>query len=83
MELVESAVQLVESMLAAVIERLPEVDPDILFVGEVVANIQSDRTIMKVDDVVQRTGIHIRKLQRLFDCYVGVSPKWVIAVSAA
>ncbi|TVX93712.1 helix-turn-helix domain-containing protein [Paenibacillus agilis] len=78
MESIESAVQLVESMLAAVIERLPEVEPDMLFVSEAVANIQSDRTIMKVDDVVQRTGLHIRKLQRLFDRYVGVSPKWVI-----
>ncbi|MBD8499203.1 helix-turn-helix domain-containing protein [Paenibacillus arenosi] len=78
MESLESAVQLVESRLAAVIERLPGIDSDMLLVSELVANIQADRSMMKVDDVVQRTGMHIRKLQRLFDRYVGVSPKWVI-----
>jgi AraC-like DNA-binding protein len=40
--------------------------------------IIDDPDITKVNDLVERTGVNKRKLQRLFIQYVGVSPKAVI-----
>ena len=40
--------------------------------------MMADREITRVADVVSRTGIGERRLQRLFAEYVGASPKWVI-----
>jgi AraC-like DNA-binding protein len=37
-----------------------------------------DRTLVRVDDLVDRHGMNKRTLQRLFARYVGVRPKWVI-----
>lgn len=58
--------------------RLPEPDPRVALAGRLVELIVSDREILKVDHVVERHGVNKRVLQRLFDRYVGVSPKWVI-----
>ena len=43
-----------------------------------VARIEQDRTIIKVDDLIGETTFTKRTLQRLFHQYIGVSPKWVI-----
>ncbi|MGF9914411.1 helix-turn-helix domain-containing protein [Paenibacillus ehimensis] len=59
-------------------ERLPAPDDNVSLVSDIVSLIRNDRTIVKVDDAVRQTGVHKRTLQRLFDRYVGVSPKWVI-----
>ena len=40
--------------------------------------IAGDRDITKVEDLVERYGLNVRAVQRLFAKYVGVSPKWVI-----
>jgi AraC-like DNA-binding protein len=40
--------------------------------------VATDRDITRVDHLVQAFGLGARKLQRLFDEYVGVSPKWII-----
>jgi len=40
--------------------------------------IAGDRDVTKVEDLVERYGLNVRALQRLFAKYVGVSPKWVI-----
>jgi AraC-like DNA-binding protein len=53
-------------------------DPRVPRVNQVVADIMEDRAITRVDQVVERTGIGTRRLQRLFADYVGVSPKWVV-----
>jgi AraC-like DNA-binding protein len=37
-----------------------------------------DRSISRVDDVTERFNLGPRTLQRLFQRYVGVSPKWVL-----
>jgi AraC-like DNA-binding protein len=58
--------------------RLPQPDKTIALAGELVERILQDRDIKTVDDLVDRTGIGKRSLQRLFNEYVGVSPKWVI-----
>ncbi|MED4899586.1 helix-turn-helix domain-containing protein, partial [Brevibacillus porteri] len=47
-------------------------------ISEIVRMIQADRSVLKVEDAVQLTGMNMRTMQRLFDRYVGVSPKSVI-----
>jgi AraC-like DNA-binding protein len=69
--------------LVAVAERhlrahWPEPDPEIDTVKRIVSALLYDRTITRVDDVSTRFGIPSRTLQRLFERYVGVSPKWVL-----
>lgn len=58
--------------------RLPERDENVVEVDRIVETIERDRDITKVDDLVNRFGLGMRTLQRLFSRYVGVSPKWVI-----
>jgi AraC-like DNA-binding protein len=40
--------------------------------------VRDDASIRKVEDILHRTGTTKRSLQRLFEQYVGASPKWVI-----
>lgn len=58
--------------------RWPEPDPHVELVGRVVQALLHDRTITRVDDVTRRFALSARTLQRLFQRYVGVSPKWVL-----
>lgn len=48
------------------------------FVDEVVAAIVDDHEITRVDQVARRFGVGVRTLQRRFEHYLGVGPKWVI-----
>ena len=59
-------------------ERMPEPDKTVALAGHLVEQILQDREIKTVDDLVERTSMGKRSLQRLFSEYVGVSPKWVI-----
>lgn len=59
-------------------ERLPEQDKNVELLNEIVTCIRMDRAITRVDDVVARFGMNKRSLQRLFNLYVGGSPKWLI-----
>lgn len=68
-------VELAEKILRP---KLPDKDENIIFVNRIIDRINEDRDIIKVDGVCRYFHINIRKLQRLFDQYVGVSPKWVI-----
>ncbi len=54
-------------------------DPTVAHVSGMVASIVADRSITTVDQLVARSGMGKRALQRLFERYVGVSPKWVIS----
>lgn len=58
--------------------RLPQPDDSVTLVQHIVERIIADRTITKVDDLAARFAINKRTLQRLFQQYVGVTPKWVI-----
>jgi len=71
----ERMVKRVETFLD---ERLPERDSNVELVSGMVKAIQDDRTVVKVEDAVSLTGMNKRTMQRLFDRYVGVSPKSVI-----
>jgi AraC-like DNA-binding protein len=59
-------------------ERLPEPDDTIALADQLVARILGEPDIKLVDDLVDRTGFSKRYLQRIFNDYVGASPKWVI-----
>ncbi|GAB2555631.1 helix-turn-helix domain-containing protein [Nocardia heshunensis] len=45
---------------------------------EIIAAMEHDPDLTRVDQVTDRFGIPIRTLQRLFRRYVGGSPKWVL-----
>ena len=71
----ELMVEQVENFL---LRHVPERDETITRINQIVDHIIADRSITKVDDVVAHFHINKRTLQRLFNQYVGVSPKWVI-----
>jgi AraC-like DNA-binding protein len=58
--------------------RWPPHDPQVELVGRIVAAMLHDPSISRVDQVTDRFGLTARTLQRLFQRYVGVSPKWVL-----
>jgi len=60
------------------LERLPEQDSNVVMVNEIIDMVIADRNITRVDELVSRLNMNKRSLQRLFNQYVGVSPKWVI-----
>ena len=73
------AVRLVDEFLRRhLTERQAPVDRNVRLAIALAALIRDDRSIVKVEDAVRRSGLHKRTLQRLFDRYVGVSPKGVI-----
>ncbi len=53
-------------------------DPTTDRVAGIVALAATDRTINTAEDLAGRSGLGLRALQRLFNDYVGASPKWVI-----
>jgi AraC-like DNA-binding protein len=58
--------------------RRPEPDKTIALVGQLVGQILENADIKTVNDLAIQTGIGKRSIQRIFNEYVGVSPKWVI-----
>lgn len=58
--------------------RLSTPDESIELADRLVTRILNEPEIGTVDDLVESTGIGKRSLQRIFNEYVGVSPKWVI-----
>ena len=67
--------QLAETFL---LQRLPPADGQVCRVSQLLARIEQDRQILTVEDVMQISGLDKRGLQRLFQKYVGIGPKWVI-----
>lgn len=65
----------IEGVLRA---KMPGPDARALEAEEIVALIDADADIVSVVRLSRRTGIGARTLQRLFETYVGVGPKWVI-----
>ncbi|MEO8275396.1 MAG: AraC family transcriptional regulator [Thermoanaerobaculia bacterium] len=58
--------------------RHPVPDDNIDLVSGIAERVAKDREIMRVEQLVQLSGLSVRALQRLFSEYVGVSPKWII-----
>jgi AraC-like DNA-binding protein len=72
---VAGAVALLETFL---LDRLPPADPKAQLARALVARILEDRSLTQAEAVAREAGLSLRSLQRLFQEYVGVSPKWVI-----
>lgn len=60
------------------LHHLPPVDPQVARVSGLLGRIAQDTAIVSVEDVLPLCGLNKRGLQRLFQKYVGASPKWVI-----
>jgi AraC-like DNA-binding protein len=52
---------------------------DYLLVLDVVSAMLRDRSLLRVAEVEEQCGVGTRTLQRLFEKYVGVTPKWVLS----
>lgn len=59
-------------------EILPERDENIVMINKIVERIIADRKIIRVDNLVDLFKQNKRQLQRLFNEYVGINPKWMI-----
>lgn len=53
-------------------------DPNIPKINKIVKQIETDKSILKVSDICQKFSLDERRLQRLFNKYIGISPKWII-----
>jgi AraC-like DNA-binding protein len=70
-----AAFELVDAFLT----RLnPSPTAELARISEIVGAIAGDRSITRVEMLVERFDTGLRQLQRVFRDYVGVSPKWVI-----
>lgn len=72
-----------EPEMVRIVERFlhrhaPPRDPVAEEVADMVAQIAATPDLTRVDDLADRLGAGVRRLQRLFAEYVGVGPKWVI-----
>lgn len=56
----------------------PKPDDDLALVSRIVRRILDERGLVGVDDVAAGSGVGLRRLQRLFRNYVGITPKWMI-----
>lgn len=63
---------------AALMTRMPDPAPRSELADRIVRGVMDDRAIIRVEQLSERTGLSVRQLQRLFQRYVGVTPKWVI-----
>ncbi len=60
------------------LERVPEPDDDALLVNRIVNEVEGDRDLLRVEQLADRFGIGIRRLQRLVGSHIGFTPKWLI-----
>jgi AraC-like DNA-binding protein len=54
-------------------------DDDYRLLLDVIAAMLVDRSLLRVAQVEEHCGVGTRTLQRLFERYVGVTPKWVLS----
>jgi AraC-like DNA-binding protein len=58
--------------------RLPPLDGTIVMLRDLVERMAVDRELQRVEQLAALAGMDLRRLQRLFRFYVGVTPKWVM-----
>ncbi|MFZ6731929.1 DUF6597 domain-containing transcriptional factor [Undibacterium sp. Ji42W] len=63
---------------AFLLHRLPPADEQVGRISDWLTRIEQDRNIITVEDVMAIAVMDKRSLQRLFQKYVGIGPKWVI-----
>ena len=67
-----------ETMEDLIRQRLPEPDEKAGLARRVVEFAEANLDLVSATSLAQAFGLGLRALQRLFDEYVGVSPKWAI-----
>ncbi|MFP3464275.1 helix-turn-helix domain-containing protein [Leifsonia sp. SIMBA_070] len=60
------------------LDTLPEPDDDARLVDRIVAAVETDRTLLRVEELADRFGMGVRHLQRLVVGHIGFGPKWLI-----
>lgn len=73
----ERQVRTMDDALAAI--RPDRTDPRYAHLLRIITDMLADRSLVSVAQVENRCGLPARALQRLFEHYVGVGPKWVLA----
>lgn len=68
------AVEAFESWL----DGLPEPDDDARLVDRIVAAVEADRELLRVEQLADRFDLGVRHLQRLVAGHIGFGPKWLI-----
>lgn len=71
----EDMIRVMDTLLLG---RLPNQDPNVVVLNELIDQIISHRELTTVKQLCQYAQMSMRTLQRAFNQYVGVSPKWVI-----
>jgi AraC-like DNA-binding protein len=71
----EARLALAENFLRA---RLPPADANVAVIDNLVARVIADRELTRVEQLAALAGLGTRALQRLFNDYVGITPKWMI-----
>jgi len=66
------------AMEAALLARVPERDARAEEAGRLVGEIAANPALTRVEALAERLDTTTRRLQRLFERYVGIGPKWVI-----
>jgi AraC-like DNA-binding protein len=59
-------------------QRAPRLDSAMELAARITYRVAEDRELVRVEQLVREFSIALRQLQRLFNDYVGVGPKWVI-----
>jgi len=60
------------------LEAVPVPDDDARLVDRIVTAVEEDRTLLRVEQLAERFGIGVRRLQRLIAGHIGFGPKWLI-----
>jgi len=63
---------------ALFLRHLPQLDESITLINQIISRIHEDHELTKVEQICEAFDLNKRKVQRLFNQYVGISPKWVI-----
>jgi AraC-like DNA-binding protein len=73
---VDAVVDGVDAAWAAVLPAAPPADQGLLM--RIVARARDDRSLTRVEQLVDDSGLHIRELQRFCADALGLSPRWLI-----
>jgi AraC-like DNA-binding protein len=69
---------MVDAVETYLVSLRPEPDPAVAEVRALVDQAETDRGLIRAEDLAARASMSLRSLQRLFTEYVGIGPKWVI-----
>jgi len=70
--------QMAERATAFLLSLHPARDPVAEEAAGIVERIAADRALTRVAGVARAAGSSVRRLERIFERYVGVGPKWVV-----